>query len=965
MRSHKRAAAAAAATRRNIYYSNYYYCNYYYSNYYYINYYYSNYYYINIYYSNIYYYSSNNYYYSNYYYSNYYYSNYYYSNIYYSNIYYYSSNNYYYSNYYYSSNIYYSSNYNYNSSNYSNCNISDSTIKSVNTTCSRTMQAMARPYSSGELSRWRPALQPQDHPDPARPSAPSTTSPSLGGPRRLVPNHLLQTRTFRNIVKNQVVEAKPGILHFGGYELGKQHAQDVKLINISAECINMHIIPPQSKHFQVKYSKKGALVPGLSLRVCVEFCPDEWRYYYDCIRVHCQGDETLLVPIHGYPVVNVPDLPSFLNIPDTALGESREVAIPLRCSCPIDFEFQVSITQPNPAITVTPSSGLIPAHGETRLAVRFSPREFCTARATLSLLVSQFNAKPLECTVTGTSTPGTHARIISICHDDLLTLLAVESAARLDAVVPCRSCPACRQIRAVCVREMLQGSVSGIVAGGASLGVPPRLDTVFAVSRILCEQPDRSHARDLRDGRGGGGGGQGSRHAAEALFLQKVARFTKEERANMLRWQVHLGSEPLTSREKWELVEARRVAVLEYQVRAAPLPPQPFIANRPTCIALSVQELPVPPGMDVLANDPWLLRQRALGRLQQAARKVIVRARLMARLARLKALPAQEDRVQPHTGHVSAEREATWSGDESEEEEERLLKISIERILPVSFKPVAVGRLFEDNASRPSQPQLLEPTEVRIPIEVPYLPLKQVNLDSQQLGRYRPVSVHDAFLTYSRSALPIGPRSLPPRPQEEQQQQQQLSGYPAVGGLGKSEQTERGRETTQDPDGGPKLMSPPAALLLTPPHPSPLLFSAVPSLQARVSMLPHVDVHLDSALPSGGVTWGPGAVARRPRTQRRAFTSRDAGRGAMEWQRFLPPGLLFFTSSSQANSTTPSWTMLAGAPTLLLGEALVLQRALSPEDQESIGGGAPGIALTPSMVAATFVLPDSGSGPRV
>ncbi|XP_032821342.2 cilia- and flagella-associated protein 221 [Petromyzon marinus] len=728
----------------------------------------------------------------------------------------------------------------------------------------------------------------------------------------------------------------------------------------------MHIIPPQSKHFQVKYSKKGALVPGLSLRVCVEFCPDEWRYYYDCIRVHCQGDETLLVPIHGYPVVNVPDLPSFLNIPDTALGESREVAIPLRCSCPIDFEFQVSITQPNPAITVTPSSGLIPAHGETRLAVRFSPREFCTARATLSLLVSQFNAQPLECTVTGTSTPGTHARRVRAAKED-------RSSKAVPSPTASQGPQARRTRRLGQLSSHRSGSMSGVVAGGASLGVPPRLDTVFAVSRILREQPDRSHATDLRDaerGGGGGGGGQGSRHAAEALFLQKVARFTREERANMLRWQVHLGSEPLSSREKWELAEALRVAVLEYQrsrgehvgVLAQPSVETVLTSHR-SCRLIS-QELPVPPGMDVLANDPWPLRQRALERLQQAARKVIVRARLMTRLARLKALPAQEDRVQPDTGHVAAKREATWSGDESEEEEERLLKISIERILPVSFKPVAVGRLFEDKASPPSQPQLLEPTEVRIPIEVPYLPLK-VNLDSQQLGRYRPVSVHDAFLTYSRSALPIAPRSLPPRPQEEQQQQQQPSGYPTVGGLGKSEQAERGRETTQDPDGGPNLMSPPATLLLTPPHPSPLLFSAAPSLQARVSMLPHVDVHLDAVLPSGGMTWGPGAVARRPRTQRRAFTSRDAGRGAMDWQRFLPPGLLFFTSSSQPNSTTPSWTMLAGTTTMLLGEALVLQRALSPEDQESIGGGAPGIALTPSMVAATFVLPDSDSGPRV
>ena len=73
--------------------------------------------------------------------------------------------------------------------------------------------------------------------------------------------------------------------------------------------------------------------------VTLEFCPTEWRYYYDCVRIHSDG-ENLLVPIHAYPVINDVLFPVRIDFGRCVLNEQYTRTVKLECKVPIQFEYR-------------------------------------------------------------------------------------------------------------------------------------------------------------------------------------------------------------------------------------------------------------------------------------------------------------------------------------------------------------------------------------------------------------------------------------------------------------------------------------------------------------------------------------------------------------------------------------------------------------------------------------------------
>ena len=110
---------------------------------------------------------------------------------------------------------------------------------------------------------------------------------------------------YDTVGSNGLFCASPSVVKFAGFKTNKTHTIKLRLINNSPAPQRLHILPPQTKYFKIRCQKKGMIPTGVAEEIYIQFTPavDEYKYYYDSLRIHCDGDK-ILIPIHAFPVIN-------------------------------------------------------------------------------------------------------------------------------------------------------------------------------------------------------------------------------------------------------------------------------------------------------------------------------------------------------------------------------------------------------------------------------------------------------------------------------------------------------------------------------------------------------------------------------------------------------------------------------------------------------------------------------------
>lgn len=257
-----------------------------------------------------------------------------------------------------------------------------------------------------------PSPAPHEQTDAVMPETPTQeieTQVVLTAPSSRQQPHPLLSKPCRQLDRNSYFAARPAAIQFAGFEVSRTISARLELVNISRTARRLNIVAPQTSYFQMRHAKTGRVAPGLSQVVWVDFTADAWRYYYDAVRIFCEDDETLLVPIHAYPVMRKGGsvfMADRLDFGTCALKDTVVKFLEIQCDVPVAFEYKMRVLQPNAQFEVlTPPVGVIPALGSIRLRIRYQPRVLGTATMRMEVEVSQLDASPRTLVVVGNAVP--------------------------------------------------------------------------------------------------------------------------------------------------------------------------------------------------------------------------------------------------------------------------------------------------------------------------------------------------------------------------------------------------------------------------------------------------------------------------------------------------------------------------------------------------------------------------------
>jgi len=661
----------------------------------------------------------------------------------------------------------------------------------------------------------------------------------------------------------------------------------------------------------------------------------------------------------------------------------------------VDFEYKLTKLQDDKAFTVAPLTGVVPANGSTMIHIQYQPISYCTSTMRLQLDVSQFNFKPLVCTITGYCAPGVNAvKEISMestsaknkrVASPLERSRQKKAASRKNTTLNLPNEPTVKP------KKMIEG-----------LRIPEKIETVHHVSTVLMQTPGKLTLKELIEAEKSVSG----RQMKENRFEQAVRKNVYEERQNQLRWQVKLGDEPMVVQDKAKVVSERQHCWALYQELRGDPTPSDEKERKDTdsvwrrtirdCSQLAEEGIQ----FDLYSNNPWSTRHSATDRFTQAARKIILRIRATKNLQMLNTFLKNWNKKQELFGDedVGASGKRVKRVPVIDPEDEEGSESSTMKLRPILASSKVTHAKYPffvpPNKKDELAPDALNEvvtyeTEVDLVIKTPFFDL-QVPAQSRLLG----YNEHEIHLGYDY-VEPVLARELRTGAEEEivnlvkpheaaatrnevinekMQQQQQGDSKKQTTSRGKLEVAELRVEDIekheieeQDVTSATTSLSPPEAMFRPIEYPPLHIFNATPGLQVFQSPVPYAEVDSDYHLcPLPKYIVHCMDTSAHKQTQKQFLDREDVIKGTMSWKKFPSQGL---TSLANAPTLTNVWVPRWSDPfsnNMLPLEVPQLQIGLAQDDMLEYGEpdsqDDEGIQLTPEMIGVQF---DTLSSPPV